>query len=88
MMDRQASGCRRPPVGASMGKGGGGCRNLLKLKRDRKLREVRSLREDVFFRILPAGRGGGGVFCDPDCMHCLRCVERCPKHALKLEKSR
>ena len=29
-----------------------------------------------------------GVFRDPDCIHCLRCAERCPKHALSLEKYR
>ena len=37
------------------------------------------------FGFFPPGAAGDGVFRDPDCMHCLRCVERCPKHALSLE---
>ena len=27
------------------------------------------------------------VFHDPDCMYCLRCVERCPKHSLTQERA-
>ena len=38
------------------------------------------------FGFFPPGAAKDGVFRDPDCMHCLRCVERCPKHALSLEK--
>ena len=38
------------------------------------------------FGFFPPGAAKDGVFHDPDCMHCLRCVERCPKHALTLEK--
>ena len=38
------------------------------------------------FGFFPPGAAENGVFRDPDCMHCLRCVERCPRHALSLEK--
>ena len=38
------------------------------------------------FGFFPPGAAEDGVFRDPDCMHCLRCVERCPKRALSLEK--
>ena len=37
------------------------------------------------FGLFPPGNTRDGVFHDPDCMHCRRCVERCPKHALSLE---
>lgn len=40
------------------------------------------------FGFFPPGGAADGVFRDPDCMHCRRCVERCPKHALALEKLR
>ena len=40
------------------------------------------------FGFFPPGAAKAEVFRDPDCMHCLRCVERCPKHALTLEKKR
>ena len=36
------------------------------------------------FGFFPPGGARDGVFRDPDCMHCRRCVERCPKHALSL----
>ena len=38
------------------------------------------------FGFFPPAAAKDGVFRDPDCMHCLRCVERCPKHALSPEK--
>ena len=38
------------------------------------------------FAFSPPQAAVDGVFRDPDCMHCLRCVERCPKHALSFEK--
>ena len=38
------------------------------------------------FGFFPPATATDGVFRDPDCMHCLRCAERCPKHALTLEK--
>ena len=38
------------------------------------------------FGFFPPGAAKDGVFRDPDCMHCLRCAERCPKRALSLEK--
>ena len=34
------------------------------------------------FGFFPPGTARDGVFHDPDCMHCRRCIERCPKHAL------
>lgn len=37
------------------------------------------------FNFFPPG-APDGVFRDPDCLHCRRCIERCPKHALSLEK--
>ena len=37
------------------------------------------------FGFFPPESAADGVFLDPDCMHCRRCVERCPKHALSLE---
>ena len=40
------------------------------------------------FGFFPPDSASDGMFCNPDCMHCLRCVERCPKHALSLEKKR
>ena len=36
------------------------------------------------FGFFPPEAARDGVFLDPDCMHCRRCVERCPKHALSL----
>ena len=38
------------------------------------------------FGFFPPGATEGGVFRHADCMHCLRCIERCPKRALALEK--
>jgi NAD-dependent dihydropyrimidine dehydrogenase PreA subunit len=38
------------------------------------------------FGFFPPAAAQNGVFADPDCMHCRRCVECCPKHALSLEK--
>ena len=38
------------------------------------------------FGFFPAGAAKDGVFRDPDCMHCLRCAERCPKRALTPDK--
>ena len=38
------------------------------------------------FGFFPPGAADDGVFRDPDCMHCLRCVERCPRRALAMEK--
>jgi NAD-dependent dihydropyrimidine dehydrogenase PreA subunit len=38
------------------------------------------------FAFFPPGAASDGVFRDPDCMHCLRCVERCPRRALSPEK--
>lgn len=38
------------------------------------------------FGFFPPGTAENGVFRDPDCMHCLRCAEHCPKRALSLEK--
>jgi NAD-dependent dihydropyrimidine dehydrogenase PreA subunit len=38
------------------------------------------------FGFFPPGETEDNVFRNPDCMHCRRCVERCPKHALSLEK--
>lgn len=37
------------------------------------------------FGFFPSEGARDGVFLNPDCMHCRRCVERCPKHALSLE---
>ena len=39
------------------------------------------------FSFFPPESAADGVFLDPDCMHCRRCVERCPRHALSLEKT-
>lgn len=39
------------------------------------------------FNFFPPENAGDGVFRNPDCMHCRRCIERCPKHALSLEKT-
>ena len=38
------------------------------------------------FGFFPPASAKDGIFNNPDCMHCLRCVERCPKHALSLTK--
>ena len=38
------------------------------------------------FGFFPPGAAKDALFRDPDCMHCFRCAERCPKHALSLEK--
>lgn len=40
------------------------------------------------FGFFPPGSARHGVFHDPDCMHCRRCVERCPKQALSLEHTK
>ena len=40
------------------------------------------------FGFFPPGAAENGLFRDPDCMHCRRCIERCPKHALSWEKCR
>jgi NAD-dependent dihydropyrimidine dehydrogenase PreA subunit len=37
------------------------------------------------FGFFPPGAARDGVFRDPDCLHCLRCAERCPKKALSFE---
>ena len=37
------------------------------------------------FGFFPPGAAPDGVFRNPDCMHCRRCVDRCPKHARSLE---
>ena len=37
------------------------------------------------FSFFPPESAADGVFQNPDCMHCRRCIERCPKHALSLE---
>ena len=37
------------------------------------------------FGFFPPGAAGDGVFRNPDCMLCRRCVERCPRHALSVE---
>ena len=39
------------------------------------------------FSFFPPESAADGVFQNPDCMHCRRCMERCPKHALSLEKT-
>ena len=39
------------------------------------------------FGFFPPGDAIDGLFRNPDCMHCRRCVERCPKHALSMESS-
>ncbi len=38
------------------------------------------------FGFFPPRAAEGEGFRDPDCMHCLRCVDRCPRRALSLEK--
>ena len=38
------------------------------------------------FGFFPPASAKDGAFRDPDCMHCRRCVERCPRHALSMEK--
>ena len=37
------------------------------------------------FGFFPPEAAQDGLFRDPDCMHCRRCIERCPKHALAME---
>ena len=37
------------------------------------------------FGFFPPEKAQDGVFRDPDCMLCRRCVERCPKRALSVE---
>ncbi|MBQ7730795.1 MAG: 4Fe-4S binding protein [Lentisphaeria bacterium] len=37
------------------------------------------------FGFFPPEAAKDGLFRDPDCMHCRRCIERCPKHALAME---
>ena len=36
------------------------------------------------FGFFPPGDAKDDQFRNPDCMHCRRCVERCPRHALSL----
>ena len=38
------------------------------------------------FGFFPPEAAKDGVFRDPDCMHCRRCIDRCPKRALTMEK--
>ena len=40
------------------------------------------------FGFFPPGKAPDGVFRDPDCMLCRRCVERCPKQALSVESAK
>ena len=40
------------------------------------------------FGFFPPGKATDGVFRDPDCMLCRRCVERCPKQALSVESAK
>ena len=40
------------------------------------------------FGFFPPGKANDGVFRDPDCMLCRRCVERCPKRALSVESAK
>jgi len=37
------------------------------------------------FGFFPPETAENGLFHNPDCMHCRRCIERCPKHALTME---
>ena len=37
------------------------------------------------FGFFPPEAAKDGVFRNPDCMHCRRCIERCPKQALSLK---
>ena len=37
------------------------------------------------FGFFPPEAAENGLFRDPDCMHCRRCIEHCPKHALSME---
>lgn len=37
------------------------------------------------FGFFPPEAAENGLFRNPDCMHCRRCIERCPKHALTME---
>lgn len=37
------------------------------------------------FNFFPPEKAQDGLFRDPDCMHCRRCIERCPKRALSME---
>ena len=39
------------------------------------------------FSFFPPESAADSVFHNPDCMHCRQCMERCPKHALSLEKT-
>lgn len=53
--------------------------------RRRYLREMRTLRKARRpFGFFPPGDAKDDQFRNPDCMHCRRCVERCPRHALSL----
>ena len=40
------------------------------------------------YGFFPPGKATDGVFRDPDCMLCRRCVERCPKQALSVESAK
>ena len=37
------------------------------------------------FGFFPPEAAENGLFRNPDCMHCRRCIKRCPKHALTME---
>ena len=37
------------------------------------------------FGFFPPDDAKDGVFRNPDCMHCRRCIEKCPKQALSME---
>ena len=37
------------------------------------------------FGFFPPETAEDGLFRNPDCMHCRRCIERCPKNALTME---
>ncbi len=37
------------------------------------------------FGFFPPESAKDGLFRDPDCMHCRRCIEHCPRHALAME---
>ncbi|MCR5382212.1 MAG: 4Fe-4S binding protein [Lentisphaeria bacterium] len=37
------------------------------------------------FGFFPPNDTKDGVFRNPDCMHCRRCIEKCPKQALSME---
>ena len=37
------------------------------------------------FGFNPPKDANGGLFRNPDCIHCRRCIDRCPRHALGME---